>query len=164
MWRADNDTMRKYVELLGEYRQQIASFCFKHTRTPDEADELLGDVVDAVRRSVGTMRATTPRQRYHWLQQVMRHALADRRRRNRLHDVPLYMARNVPADDESDKELVEALLEHLPDDERELIQATMEGYTADELAERHGLTRNAIYQRYRRIVLKLRTIYKKYYE
>jgi len=167
MWRADNDTMRKYVELLGEYRQQIASFCFKHTRNADEAGELLCEVAEAIRRSIGTLRATVPWHRYRWLQQVMRHALADRRRRNRLHEVSLYMARNVPADDEADmehKELVAALLEHLSDDERGLIQATMEGYTTDELAERHGVTRNVIHQRYRRIVMKLRTIYKQYYE
>ena len=60
--------------------------------------------------------------------------------------------------DERDKEndLLETLIDNLTEEERSLLQLRLDGYNAEEIAQRVGLTRDAVYQRLHRIVNKLK--------
>lgn len=55
-------------------------------------------------------------------------------------------------------DLVADLMSALPEEDRVMMQMKLDGYNADEIAERMGLSRNAVYQRIFRIVNKLRRI------
>ena len=56
------------------------------------------------------------------------------------------------------RDLVSDLLSALPEGDRVMMQMKLDGYNADEIAGRMGLSRNAVYQRLFRIVNKLRRI------
>jgi RNA polymerase sigma factor (sigma-70 family) len=59
-------------------------------------------------------------------------------------------------DDDSDR--VQELLEELPDEDRRLIQLRLDGYDGSEIGEIMGLKRDAVYQRIKRIIDKLKQI------
>jgi RNA polymerase sigma factor (sigma-70 family) len=60
--------------------------------------------------------------------------------------------------DETDdsRDTVDELLARLADADRQLVQLRLEGYSADEIAERMGLRRDTVYQRLHRIIERLR--------
>lgn len=164
MTTADNP-QRRYTELLQTYRLQILSYCWKHGRDVVDCELLLDRVMQNIWKGMRTLRAdSSPRQRTRWLQVVMRHALADHRDAHR--EVPVRAnldARPLPPADDYDRELLDALLQHLRDDEREFLEERFQGYSPAEQAQRRGMTVDAIHHRYSRLVKKLRTIYQKYY-
>lgn len=163
MPRAEQDILTLYAELLHDYRQQILTFCWSHSNHLAEADMLLVDVTNAILRNVDTLHTdSSPRQRSRWLQRVMRHAYADYRKKNP-RTAPLANAESIAVESDEEAQLVEALLEHLTPDERSFLEERLHGYTPDEQAAMHHLSRDAVYQRHHRIIQKLKTIYDKHY-
>ncbi|MBP5527497.1 MAG: hypothetical protein J6X79_03475 [Bacteroidales bacterium] len=160
---SDKDILTLYAELLHDHRQQILSYCWSHSTDLTDADILLVSITNALLRSIGTLRRdSTPRQRHRWLQRVMHHAYIDHRA-TRPHSVPLTKAGAIAVESDEDTLLVEALLEHLTDDDRAFLQQRFHGYSPHEQALHYGVSDGAIHQRYHRIILKLRDIYNKYY-
>ena len=109
---------------------------------------------------------SAPRQVNRWLQRVMHTTFLDYLRRHPLRPrtVPLDAADGLADGKDYDDELLDALLAHLDDGERETISCYLAGYRAAEIAERHGLSAAAVRQRIHRIILKMKTIYREYYE
>ena len=160
----DDLTLQLYAEVLHDFRRHIIAFCYRHSESRLEAEQLSEEVVDAVRRSIGGLDpASTLQQRNRWLQKVMRHAYSDHRQRRRVRTVPLDEAAGMAVGEDYDRELLEALLQHLSAAERDFLQEMFDGYTPAEMARRRDTSRNAIYQYYHRIVKKLRDAYKQHY-
>ncbi len=158
------DILSLYAELMQAYRQHMLNFCWDHSANPAEADMLLVAVTNDLLRSVGTLRPdSTPRQRFRWLQRVMRHAYADYRTKSP-GIVPLSKVPDIAVETDEEAELVNAMLQHLSDDERSFVEERLQGYKPQEQASMHHISCDAVYQRHHRILMKLRTIYAKYYE
>lgn len=58
-----------------------------------------------------------------------------------------------------DEEQKEDIMSHLSDDEREVVQFWLDGYSGDEAAEKMNISPDAYYQRKHRIIQKLKDIY-----
>ncbi len=161
----DDNPLKCYTELLQTHRPQILRYCWKHGRDVVDCELLLDRVMQNIWKGMRTLRAdSSPRQRNRWLQVVMRHALADHLAAHR--EVLVYAnleCRPLPPDVDYDSELLDALLQHLGEDDRTFLRERFEGYTPAEQAQRRGMTVDAIHHRYSRLVKKLKTIYQKYY-
>ena len=97
-----------------------------------------------------------PYQQKAWVEWQVRHVLSHSRK-------PREMEHNMPElpDDETAAEaerrtLVADLMAQLQDEDRQLMQMRLEGYSADEIAQATGLKRDAVYQRIHRIVARMR--------
>ena len=97
-----------------------------------------------------------PYQQKAWVEWQVRHVLSHSRK-------PREMEHNMPElpDDETVAEaerrtLVADLMAQLQDEDRQLMQMRLEGYSADEIAQATGLKRDAVYQRIHRIVARMR--------
>ncbi len=160
----DDDTLQRYAELLREFRRHLLNFCYRHSANAVEADQLLVAISNTLLRSVGILRTdATARQRNRWMKRVMQGALADYRR-STLRTVSLREPDSLAVETDEEAELVEALLEHLDADDRDFLRERFAGYRPAEQAARRGVSVDVVNHRYHRIVIKLRTIYKKYYE
>ena len=162
------DTYNRYLRLLNDHEKQIQHFCILHSDSRFEACTLMQEVLEHVWLRFDSLDATSsPRQINRWLQHVMRSTFIDHLRHWRHHVVntePLEAAAGQEAPDNGEMELIDALLCHLNPQERQLVDDHLAGFTHAEIADHHHLTKNAVSQRLHRIVLKLKTIYKKYYE
>lgn len=162
------DTYNRYLRLLNDHEKQIQHFCILHSDSRFEACTLMQEVLEHVWLRFDSLdAASTPRQINRWLQHVMYSTFIDHLRHWRHHVVntePLEAAAGQEAPDNRDMELIDALLCHLDPQERQLVDDHLAGFTHAEIADHHHLTKYAVSQRLHRIVLKLKTIYKKYYE
>lgn len=158
---------QRYLELLHNHARQIRRYCIAHSDSVFEAQELAQEVMANLWRRLPTLDSgSAPRQVNRWLQRVMHTTFLDYLRRHPLRPrtVPLDAADGLADGKDYDDELLDALLAHLDDGERETISCYLAGYRAAEIAERHGLSAAAVRQRIHRIILKMKTIYREYYE
>lgn len=163
MPREVKDILTLYKEMLQDFRSQMLAFCYSHSNDATDADMLLVAIANDLWRSVGTLRPdSTPRQRNRWLHRVMRHSYDDYRRRKPL-TVPLDQAYGIAVESNEEAELVEALLEHLAPEERLFLEEYLQSGGPAKLADQSGLTVGAVYQRYHRLIQRLRNIYHNYY-
>lgn len=164
MDRREEDTFGLYAEMLHAFRAHILSFCYRHGRDATDADQLLVAISNAMLNGIASLRAdSSPKERNRWLHRLMHHAYADHRR---AHPpvVPLDHALDIAVESDTDAELIESLLQHLDPDERAFLQERLAGYTPAEQSAMHRISRDAVYQRYHRIVQKLKNIYIQHYE
>lgn len=160
------ETYQRYLDLLHDYGGNIRHYCIVHSDTLYEAQELAQEVMATLWRRMGTLADdSTPRQVNRWLHRVMRSTFLDHLRRHpRPRTVPLAAAEGYDDGQDYDAELLDALLQHLDADEHRLMDQYLAGYKAAEIAREHKISADAVRQRVHRIILKLRTIYKKNYE
>lgn len=97
-----------------------------------------------------------PYQQKAWVEWQVRHVLSHSRKpREMEHNLP-----EIPDDDtaaETERRtLVADLMAQLQDEDRQLMQMRLEGYSADEIANTMGIKRDAVYQRIHRIVARMR--------
>lgn len=97
-----------------------------------------------------------PYQQKAWVEWQVRHVLSHSRKpREMEHNLP-----EIPDDDtaaETERRtLVADLMAQLQDEDRQLMQMRLEGYSADEIAITMGIKRDAVYQRIHRIVARMR--------
>ncbi|MBQ8703309.1 MAG: sigma-70 family RNA polymerase sigma factor [Bacteroidales bacterium] len=164
MNRREEEILTLYAELLRDFQSHLLSYCYRHSRDEADADQLLVGITNAMLRGVRTLRPdSSPSERNRWLRRLMRQTLADHRRRQPSF-VSIDHAIDIAVESDADAELVESLLQHLNPDERALLQDRLAGFTPSELSGRYNVSVDAIYQRYHRIIKKLKTIYKQYYE
>ncbi|MCR4827976.1 MAG: sigma-70 family RNA polymerase sigma factor, partial [Bacteroidales bacterium] len=95
-----------------------------------------------------------------WVEWQVRHVLEHAGRRERpvpMSDLP-EQADDEAIDEAEVRTLVNDLLTQLHPDERQLLQMHMEGYSAGEIAKEMGLSRDTVYQRMHRTMMKARRI------
>ena len=160
----DEQSLELYGEIQLAFWQHIVSFCRKHSKDLDEAEVLCDKIIKAVRRGIGGLNPeSSQRQRNRWLQRVMRTAYADYCRSQQYTLVPLEEALEVADGEAYDHELLMSLLEHLTPGERAFTDLLLKGYHVQEIPAMLGITLATAYQRYHRIVLKLRGVYYRLY-
>lgn len=158
------DDYRRYEALVRDFGRHIEHFCFTHSRSADEAAELVQAVLDKVWSSIGTLSPdSSPRGVNRWLKTVMCSVSGSWFRRRRVETVPLEEAVQMADQPSYDAELFDDLLSHLNNEERALLQERLDGYSSAEIGERRGIKANAIDQRMFRIINKLKEIANKEY-
>lgn len=152
----ENKTTR-YVALLRDFSKHIQHYCASHSDNLSDAEDLLQEVVLCIWRGLDTLQSDNPRQQNRWLQRVMRTALQRHRRQHRnARPANLAPQIGIAAPVEPEAEQVAELPEYLTDDERQLVEEHLQGYTLNEIAQRHGQKADLVRQRYHRIIEKLR--------
>ena len=97
-----------------------------------------------------------PYQQKAWVEWQVRHVLSHSRKpREMEHNLPELPDDDTAAEAER-RTLVADLMAQLQDEDRQLMQMRLEGYSADEIAQATGLKRDAVYQRIHRIVARMR--------
>lgn len=152
-----------FDELLKRHRPMVWRMCWISAHgNYERCRDLVQEVSIALWRHFGQLRpdATLQEERA-WVRWQTRSALDFQRRMQRPTPLPLTpgMADLQAADDilEQHEEL-EELMSTLNDDERRMLRLQLEGYRADEIAEAMGLSRDAVYQRFHRAVVKMRRV------
>lgn len=152
-----------FDELLKRHRPMVWRMCWISAHgNYERCRDLVQEVSIALWRHFGQLRpdATLQEERA-WVRWQTRSALDFQRRMQRPTPLPLTpgMADLQAADDilEQQEEL-EELMSTLNDDERRMLRLQLEGYRADEIAEAMGLSRDAVYQRFHRAVVKMRRV------
>ena len=119
--------------------------------------DLFQDVSVRLWLHIGDLRPDAkPHEEKAWVEWQTRHVLSHSRKpREMEHNLP-----EIPDDDtaaETERRtLVADLMAQLQDEDRQLMQMRLEGYSADEIANTMGIKRDAVYQRIHRIVARMR--------
>lgn len=148
------------------YGRLVWYWCYLYTRGDDgRARDLTQDVWLLVWDNSGRLRPdATAHELRAWLKALVRTASSRQMRRAMLPIVPLTDDIDV-ADDSSVRQMrdtLEALMAHLPDDDRRLIGLLLDGYRLDEAARQLAITPVAAQQRYHRAVRRMKEISKQY--
>lgn len=152
---SNHDTLTR---LLRTYGGIIWSMCRSASHDDYErCRDLFQDVSVRLWLHIGDLRPDAkPHEEKAWVEWQTRHVLSHSRK-------PLGMEHQLPEmpDDDTAAEnerrtLVADLMAQLQAEDRQLMQMRLEGYSANEIAERMGLRRDAVYQRIHRIVARMR--------
>lgn len=156
----------RYLSLLRTFRRHIEHYCIVHSNCREDAEDMMQEVFIAVWENIDALRSdSTPQQVNRWLQKVMRTVFVRQIRRPSIKaEAQLGEAANVADTADSDRELIEELVSHLPPDDRQILQERFYGYSNAEIAVRMGMKENTLNKRMSRIVTKLKEIYKEIYE
>ena len=156
----------RYLSLLRTFRRHIEHYCIAHSNCREDAEDLMQEVFLAVWQTIDTLRRdSSPPQVNRWLHKVMRTVFIRQIRRPRVQgDTPLSEAEHIADEPDHDAALVEELVAHLPDDDRQLLQLRFNGYSNIEIASQLGLKENTLNKRMSRITTKLKEIYNQLYE
>ncbi len=152
-----------YTVLLMRHRRMLWRMCLKRASGDhDRCQDMLQEVSIALWENFDKLRPdASPRQERAWVCWQARSVFYQIERRHTLATEPIAkeLADSL-ADDESQhrKELVEELLSALSSDDRHIVQFWLEGYSGDEIGDKMGISRDNVYQRMRRIILKLRRL------
>jgi RNA polymerase sigma factor (sigma-70 family) len=154
------DRNSAYYELLERYRPMVWRLCWRHARGDwDRCNDLVQEVSIALWEHFGQLRhdATTQEQRA-WVRWQTRSVLDLQRRKQHLVTEPFTdaMTETLVDEPESDKEKVAEVIELLTPEEQRLVRLQLCGYNAAEVAQIMHLTRDAVYQRMHRIIVKAR--------
>ena len=103
----------------------------------------------------------SPAEERSWVYWQCRSSLYQQRRRQKPSMLPLTaLMVETLADDNSlqQKEEIEHLIASLPHDDQQLVRLHLDGYHADEIASLMSLSRDAVYQRLHRIIVRARRV------
>ena len=152
---------KAFTELLNRYRPLIWHMCWVRAKgNYERSRDLIQEVAIVLWLGFDSLRPnSTPREEWAWVRWMTRTTLDHLHRKKHLTELPLTpeMAEFLSATDSGcEKEELDHLMAYLSPDEQQMIRLQMEGYEGDEIAEKMGLSRDAVYQRMHRAVLKLR--------
>ena len=152
-----------YTELLQRHRKMVWGLCWKQAHGHYErCCDLVQEVSVALWLHFDDLRPdASPREERAWVRWWTRSVLDLQRRKERPSLLPLtaMVADTVAADDLlMHKEEMEHLMAALSPAEQELVRLHIEGYRSEEIAETMGLSRDAVYQRFHRAVVKMRRV------
>lgn len=152
-----------YTELLQRHRKMVWGLCWKQAHGHYErCCDLVQEVSIALWLHFDDLRPdASPREERAWVRWWTRSVLDLQRRKERPSLLPLTarVADTVAADDLlMQKEEMEHLMAALNPEERELVRLHIEGYRSEEIAETMRLSRDAVYQRFHRAVVKMRRV------
>lgn len=152
------EIQRFYTALVRRNSSLIHYLCAKQS-DGDEAlcDDLTQEVLAALWLRMGSYRQHVPERV--WLRWQVRSILYDYHR-HRLpppEQLTFEVADSLAEETLHCRERLDELSACLQPDEREMIRLTLEGYTGREVAERTGITPNAVYKRMKKAIEKMRT-------
>ena len=149
------DLLRGYSDLIWSMCHHAAHGDLEHCR------DLFQDVSLRLWQHFGELHPDAqPHERKAWVEWQTRHVLEHAGRRQRpepMGELPEQPDGYAWADVEV-RTLVNDLLAQLQPDERQLVQMRMEGYSAGEIADKMGLSRDTVYQRIHRTLMKARRV------
>lgn len=154
------DRHKTFTDLLRDYSNLIWSMCH-HAAHGDieQCRDLFQDVSMRLWLHFDELRSDAqPHEKKAWVEWQTRHVLEHAGRRQRLEPVD-ELPEQADGDAWSDIEirtLVNDLMAQLQPDERQLVQMRLEGYSAGEIADKMGLSRDTVYQRIHRTIAKAR--------
>ena len=151
----DHDTFNR---LFRTYGAIVWSMCRSASHGDYErCRDLFQDVSVRLWMHIGDLRQDAmPHEEKAWVEWQTRHVLSHSRKpRDMEHNLPELPDDDTAAEAER-RTLVADLMAQLQDEDRQLMQMRLEGYSADEIAQATGLKRDAVYQRIHRIVARMR--------
>lgn len=151
----DHDTFNR---LFRTYGAIVWSMCKSASHSDYErCRDLFQDVSVRLWMHIGDLRQDAmPHEEKAWVEWQTRHVLSHSRKpRDMEHNLPELPDDDTAAEAER-RTLVADLMAQLQDEDRQLMQMRLEGYSADEIAQATGLKRDAVYQRIHRIVARMR--------
>ena len=149
-----------FNRLLRTYAALIWSMCRDASHGDAErCRDLFQDVSVRLWLRIGKLRKDAkPHEEKAWVEWQTRHVLSHSRNPRELEYVLPELADDDDAAEAERRALVADLMAHLQPEDRQLVQMHLEGYSADEIAERMSLRRDAVYQRMHRIVARMRRL------
>ncbi|MCR5822074.1 MAG: sigma-70 family RNA polymerase sigma factor [Bacteroidales bacterium] len=168
------DRRRRYTDFVIRHEGLIFNLCYRYSGgNRDECADLVQEVALMLWHNFDRLTPDAqPRQETRWVQWRVRTFLFNLSRSRRVNGKS---ARTIPlpenpltttnvqnsqvATDSQSRELLLDLARRLEPGDRYLLQLRLDGYTNPEIADVMGLTPNAVSQRYRRMIKKLKTIY-----
>lgn len=137
----------------------MAAYCWSHSHSADDAEELMQKLFVYLWEVIDTLDAnSTARQQNRWLHKVMRTVFV-RHLRDKIRHRTVPLERLGDIADETppmDGENIEELMTALDDTERRLLQGRLDGYKLAEMATTLGISHDAARQMMHRIMLKLK--------
>lgn len=152
----------QYTTLLLRHRKLIWRLCRRYAKhDPDRCADLVQEVSIVLWEHYGRLQPGAGQlAEARWVVTYTRQALRNLHRGKGRQGMPVAVWSDSQAgDDPSGRDLVSELTDVLPDEERRLLQMRLDGYSANEISRRMGLSRDAVYQRISRIIKKLKQIY-----
>ena len=151
-----NHSQKAYTDLLKRHRTMVWTLCWARARGDYErCRDLVQEVALSLWEHYGSLRHDAgPLQERAWVFWHTRTVLDHLHRRPSPTLVPL--PDELPAARDDSRETIDSLLDTLAPDDRRLVQMRLDGYSAEEIAQRLGIRRDAVYQRLHRIIIRLR--------
>lgn len=155
------DRQNAYTTLVMRHRDMLWRMCWRRSGgDPDHCQDMMQEVYIALWEKFDNLRPnTSPGQERAWVKWQARSVLFQMGRRKALPTVSITdsLADNV-ADENTlaRKELIDDLLSVLNPVEQRTMQLYLSGYKGDEIGELTGVSRDAVYQRMHRAVIKMR--------
>ncbi len=150
-----------YTAFMQLHRETVWGVCWRFAHGDRECcRDMVQEVYMALWLKFGQLRSDSNEwQQRAWVRKTSRSVLVDlyRRQEPELERLDGTAADTI-AEPEAD-ETFEELMEHLGSVERQLVQLRLEGYEAEAIADKLGIEPNTVYQRFNRIVKKLRKAY-----
>ena len=152
----------QYTTLLLQHKKLIWYLCRRYAkRDPDRCCDLVQEVSIALwERYVLRKPNHGALAEMRWVTRNTNTLLRNIHRRKQLEEVPLadWMADSIADNRDRERNLVQELIDALPDEDRHLLQMRLDGYEVQEIGQMMGLTPNAVYKRIARIIMKLKQI------
>ena len=157
------DRHSAYTDLLTRHRAMLWHLCWERANGDyDRCQDLLQEVSIQLWENFGKLRPDAgTRQERAWVRWQARSVFYQMGRKRTLPTVPITDENtNTLADEESKhrKELIDGLISSLTPDEQRMMRLFLEGYRGDEIGAAMGLNRDAVYQRMRRTIQKMRRV------
>ena len=154
---SDHETFNR---LLRTYAALIWSMCCDASHGDAErCRDLFQDVSVRLWLRIGKLRKDAkPQEEKAWVEWQTRHVLSHRRNPRELEYCLPEMSDDDDAAEAERCTLVADLMAQLQPEDKQLVQMHLEGYSANEIAEKMGLRRDAVYQRMHRIVARMRKL------
>lgn len=153
MERQFDDLLRQYAPLVQAMCRDAAGGDSEHCR------DLYQNACLRLWQHLAELRHdAAPHEQRAWVEWQVRHVLEHAARRQRpptLSDLP-EQADTGDTENAERRALIADLANQLPPQDRHLLLMRLEGYTADEIASDLGIGRDTVYQRWHRIVARLR--------
>ena len=154
------DGQSSYSALLQRYRSCVWSMCWRYAGGDlERCRDLVQEVSLSLWEHYGKLRkGARPWEERAWVLWHTRSVLNHICRGIRQEYVPLTpsMVASLTIDGHDEREMVNDLLSKLSESDRRLVQLRLEGYSADEIADKTGLRRDTVYQRLHRVIKRLR--------
>lgn len=167
MPKTDIHTADSTVDMLLRHRHFIWWLCLRHALGEVAyGGDLVQEVFAVLSRCHPQLPPdASPRVERAWLRTATRNVLNHLSRRPVVPTVPLTTKHDHAEDDGYRRrhELVDELAAYLDDDEHQLLQLHLDGFSNDEIAIILGIKTDAVRQRMHRIVGKMRATYEKLY-
>lgn len=157
------DRHSEYTDLLMRHRDMLWQLCLRYANGDrDRCADLFQEVSVALWNNLDKLRGdATPRVERVWVRWQARSVFSQITRRRKLSTVPMtdvIADRLADENSQSQKELLDSLMSVLSQEEKQLIQLYFEGYHGDEIGKRMGISRNTVYQRMRRAIIKMQRV------